>query len=396
MKNKKINMKQSFFNINRITLLALSLIAPLGIMAQETAAAPAPVAEKASMFTGSSILLLLTIFTLSAVIYILGRIVKNLIESDTQEVAKQNKISKGLLSLVALMMLSVSSFAQDAKEAVAATTSQSSEVFGMDATLFWVMISVLLFEFIVVMYLCKILYIFLIRKNLIKPFNVVLPKWLQYNTMMGNDIPLEKDAEMLTDHDYDGIQELDNGMPPFLKYIFIATVIAAAIYWVNYHVLYASPLQIEEYKNELAQAEIQKAEYLKIAGNNVDENTVKLVTDVSAGAKVYATNCVACHGDKGQGGVGPNLTDNAWIHGGDIKSIFKTIKYGVVAKGMRSWQSEIKPGDIQSVASYILTEFKDKNVAGGKAPQGVVASASAVSDTVKVDAAATAIDSTKK
>lgn len=389
-------MKQSFFNINRITLLALSLIAPLGIMAQETAAAPAPVAEKASMFTGSSILLLLTIFTLSAVIYILGRIVKNLIESDTQEVAKQNKISKGLLSLVALMMLSVSSFAQDAKEAVAATTSQSSEVFGMDATLFWVMISVLLFEFIVVMYLCKILYIFLIRKNLIKPFNVVLPKWLQYNTMMGNDIPLEKDAEMLTDHDYDGIQELDNGMPPFLKYIFIATVIAAAIYWVNYHVLYASPLQIEEYKNELAQAEIQKAEYLKIAGNNVDENTVKLVTDVSAGAKVYATNCVACHGDKGQGGVGPNLTDNAWIHGGDIKSIFKTIKYGVVAKGMRSWQSEIKPGDIQSVASYILTEFKDKNVAGGKAPQGVVASASAVSDTVKVDAAATAIDSTKK
>ena len=369
-------MKQSFFNINRITLIALSLLAPLSVMAQDKATqTAAPVAENASMFTGSSILLLLTIFTLSAVIYILGRIVKNLIESDTQEIAKQNKISKGLLTLVAFMMLSVSSFAQDAKAAVA--TTQSSTVFGMDATLFWVMISVLFFEFIVVMYLCKILYVFLVRKNLIQPYTIVVPKWLQFQSMMGNDIPLEKDAELLINHDYDGIQELDNGMPPFLKYIFVVTIIAAVMYWVNYQVLYASPSQLEEYQNELIQAEIQKAEYLKIAGNNVDENTVKLVADVSAGAKIFATNCVACHGDKGQGGVGPNLTDNAWLHGGDIKSIFKTLKYGVVAKGMRAWQSEIKPSDMQSLASYVLTEFKDKNVAGGKAPQGIMETAAA-------------------
>jgi cytochrome c oxidase cbb3-type subunit 3 len=158
------------------------------------------------------------------------------------------------------------------------------------------------------------------------------------------------------------------------------------MYWVNYQVLYASPSQLEEYQNELIQAEIQKAEYLKIAGNNVDENTVKLVADVSAGAKIYAINCIACHGDKGQGGVGPNLTDNAWLHGGEIKSIFKTIKYGVVAKGMRSWQSEIKPSDMQSLASYILTEFKDKNVAGGKAPQGIIETA--VATTVVTDSVA--------
>jgi len=388
-------MKQSFFNINWIPLVALSLLSSLSVMAQDKAAqTAAPVAENASMFTGSSILLLLTIFTLSAVIYILGRIVKNLIESDTQEIAKQNKISKGLLTLVAFMMLSVSSFAQDAKAAVA--TTQSSTVFGMDATLFWVMISVLFFEFIVVMYLCKILYVFLVRKNLIQPYSIVVPKWLQFQSMMGNDIPLEKDAELLINHDYDGIQELDNGMPPFLKYIFIVTIIAAVMYWINYHVLYASPSQSEEYQNELIQAEIQKAEYLKIAGNNVDENTVKLVADVSAGAKIFATNCVACHGDKGQGGVGPNLTDNAWLHGGDIKSIFKTLKYGVVAKGMRAWQSEIKPSDMQSLASYVLTEFKDKNVAGGKAPQGIVETAAAT--TVVADSVAkmpTATDTTQ-
>ncbi|HNF72396.1 MAG TPA: c-type cytochrome, partial [Chitinophagaceae bacterium] len=149
-------------------------------------------------------------------------------------------------------------------------------------------------------------------------------------------------------------------------------IVMAVVYW-GYYEMGGGPNQLDEYQTELSDAEVAKAEYLKKAGNLVDENTVKLLDDAAAlagGQKIYATNCVACHGDKGQGGVGPNLTDNFWLHGGTIQDVFKTIKYGVPAKGMRSWQSEIKPGDMQAVASYILKEFGGKNVAGGKAPQG--------------------------
>lgn len=386
-------MKKIINNIFRISALA-GLMMPMALFAEDAAPAVAPVTEKAPMFTGTSLLMFLTILILAVVIYILGRIVKNLVETDTQAVAKQAKISKGLLTLAIFIGTSMSAFAQDAANAgaeVAAALPASTEIFGMDKSLFWTMIGVLFIEFVALMYLCKILYVFLVRRQLIQPFNVVLPKWLQFNTMMGNDIPLEKDAELLTDHDYDGIQELDNGMPPFLQYIFIATIVAAVVYWVNYHTLGASPLQIEEYNNEMARAEVEKQEYLKIAGNNVDENTVKLLADatnMATGAKVFAANCVACHGDKGQGGVGPNLTDAYWLHGGDIQSVFKTIKYGVVAKGMRAWQTEIKPGDIQAVASYILTEFKDKNVPGGKAPQGDLLSNAPSSTAAPADSAA--------
>jgi len=107
---------------------------------------------------------------------------------------------------------------------------------------------------------------------------------------------------------------------------------------------------------------------------------------------------VACHGDKGQGGVGPNFTDNYWIHGGDIKSLFSTIKYGVPAKGMRSWQSEIKPGDIQAVSSFILTKLVGTNVAGGKEPQGVIYDAAANATTITNDSTTVVntTDSTKK
>ena len=79
--------------------------------------------------------------------------------------------------------------------------------------------------------------------------------------------------------------------------------------------------------------------------------------------------CAACHGDKGQGGIGPNLTDAYWIHGGDVKSVFKVVKYGVLEKGMISWKDEMKPGEMQAVVSYIFT-LQGTNPDGAKEPQG--------------------------
>jgi cytochrome c oxidase cbb3-type subunit 3 len=115
---------------------------------------------------------------------------------------------------------------------------------------------------------------------------------------------------------------------------------------------------------------------------------------LAGGEKLYTQNCVACHGNNGQGGVGPNLTDAYWLHGGDIHSIFKSVKYGIPEKGMRSWQSEIKPADMQAVVSYIITAFGNKNVTGGKAPQGNLyqaASSDSTQSTIPADSSAVPI-----
>jgi cytochrome c oxidase cbb3-type subunit 3 len=356
-----------------LALMAMAGLFAQSAVAQEAAAAPGT-PEKLSVWTsGGGILMVGTIVMLAAVIFVLGKILKTLINEDTIETYKAKKAGKGLSAVIILTMLSFSAQAQDA--AVAAAPNGPSTVFGMESVVFWAMAGVLVFEFIVLMVLCYVLYAFLIRKGLVKPATASsLPKWLQWDNLVGNDTPMEKEADlMFDDHDFDGIQELDNGMPPMLKYIFVATILFAIYYWVDYHVLYSSPLQLAEYEMQLKEGELQKAEYLKKAGASVDENTVTLLTDASmidAGAKIYATNCVACHGDKGQGGVGPNLTDKFWLHGGDIKSVFKTIKYGIPDKGMRAWQSEIKPADMQAVSSFIMKNLANTNVAGGKAPQG--------------------------
>jgi cytochrome c oxidase cbb3-type subunit 3 len=385
---------KNLFSIKKICLMTL-----LFLLMHSTMQAAGNEAQTSFWANGPLMLMLLSAMILLVVIVILGKIVSGLIERDTNEVWKKIKENKKMGMLLLLLFSSLTGFSQEV--AAVAPKADTGQMFGMDATLFWVMFGVLLFEFIVVCILSYVLFSFLVKKGLIAPAASRLPKWLQFNAMLGNDIPLEKDAELLTDHDYDGIQELDNGMPPMLKYIFVITVFAAVIYWINYHVIEASPLPLQEYEIELEQAAIAKEAYLKKAGNSVDENTVTLLTDASmlaAGEKVYTTNCVACHGDKGQGGVGPNFTDQYWLHGGDIKSVFKVVKYGVAAKGMRSWQSEIKPGDMQAVASYILTKLGGTNVAGGKAPQGELYTG-AVTDTLNAvkDSVMTGVsDTTKK
>lgn len=385
--------------IKGLALLLLANLSNFNLMAQDAAPSVAP--EKLSVWTnGGGILMVCTIVMLAAVIFILGRILRTLIHEDTIEIYKAKKSGKGLTSLLILTFFSLSAQAQDAATAAAAPAGPST-VFGMESIVFWTMAGVLVFEFIVLMVLCYVLYSFLLRKGLIKGVASgasSLPKWLQWDALMGNDTPMEKEKDLLfEDHDFDGIQELDNGMPPMLKYIFIATIIFAFYYLADYHIMKTSPLQIAEYENQIREGEQQKAEYLKKAGASVDENTVTLLADASmidAGAKIYTTNCVACHGDKGQGGVGPNLTDKFWLHGGDIKSVFKTIKYGVPDKGMRAWQSEIKPADMQAVSSYILGKMANTNVAGGKAPQGVEYIPQAEAKTDSTGAAKPTADST--
>jgi cytochrome c oxidase cbb3-type subunit 3 len=184
--------------------------------------------------------------------------------------------------------------------------------------------------------------------------------------------PLEQEHELLMEHTYDGIEELDNPTPPWFMYLFYSTVIFAVVYGFYYHVYATDNLQAGEYKAEIVVAEKAREAYMKQFANSINEDNVTLTTDakdLTSGSTIYTTNCVACHGDKGQGGVGPNLTDKFWIHGGGIKDLFKIITHGVPQKGMIAWEKTLNPLQIQKVASFILT-LQGTNPPGAKEPQG--------------------------
>lgn len=184
--------------------------------------------------------------------------------------------------------------------------------------------------------------------------------------------PLSEEKDLLMEHEFDGIAELDNPTPSWFMWLFYASIFFAAAYLLNYHVFHWGKLQDEEYVIEMKEAAAAKEAYLATVANKIDENTVKVETDpaiISAGAKVFSTNCVACHGDKGQGIVGPNLTDDYWLHGGKVNSVFKTIKYGVPDKGMISWEKTLTPKQISEVANFILS-LKGTNPPGAKEAQG--------------------------
>ena len=185
--------------------------------------------------------------------------------------------------------------------------------------------------------------------------------------------PLEKERDIMMSHTYDGIEELDNPTPPWFMYLFYTTILFAAIYGFYYHVYQDGNIQATEYKTDMATAEKAKEAFMKKFANSVNETNVAAATsatDLTEGSHIYLTNCIACHGDKGQGGVGPNLTDKFWIHGGGIKDLFKTITHGVPEKGMIAWNKTLNPLQIQKVASYILT-LQGTNPPMAKEPQGV-------------------------
>src|SRR5690606_609841 len=184
--------------------------------------------------------------------------------------------------------------------------------------------------------------------------------------------PLEKEAEIIMDHNYDGIQELDNTLPPWWKYGFYASIIFAIIYMVRFELLGADN-QIVELEKEVAAATIAIEEYKKTAKDLIDAETVVQLTeaaDLKAGETVFSTMCVACHRNDGGGGIGPNLADEYWILGGGIKNIFNTISEGGRSgKGMVAWKQSLKPSEIQQVASYVMS-LSGTNPVDGKAPEG--------------------------
>lgn len=184
--------------------------------------------------------------------------------------------------------------------------------------------------------------------------------------------PLEKEEELVIPHEYDGIKELNNPTPTWFNVLFYGTMIIAAGYMYYYHIGEYGPRQDQEYENEMEKATIDKIAFLAKSGEKYDENSIKIDPNLIVnGKQVFSNNCKACHGEHGQGIIGPNLTDEYWLHGGSINDIFKTIKYGVPAKGMVSWEKNLSAKNIAELSNYILS-LKGSNPANAKAPQGDV------------------------
>ncbi len=170
--------------------------------------------------------------------------------------------------------------------------------------------------------------------------------------------PIEEESEIIIDHNYDGIRELDNSLPPWWLYLFYGTILFAAIYLIRFHVL-GGDTQAVEYEKEVAAAKAELEKYKESTPNLFDVANIELLADdasLKRGKAVFNLNCASCHAPDGGGGIGPNLTDKNWILGGGIQNVFNTVSNGGRSgKGMIAWNKTLKPQDIQKVASYVLS-----------------------------------------
>ena len=197
--------------------------------------------------------------------------------------------------------------------------------------------------------------------------------WSKLMVWSNRSVPIEKEETVMLDHNYDGIRELDNFLPPWWKWLFYATIIWGGGYLFAYHVAGSLPLQDDEYQAEVKKADdelraLKKAE----PGEVIDENNIVAITDAVAladGKSTYTSICASCHRVDGGGDIGPNLTDAYWKHGGDISSVFKVVKNGVSGTNMVAWGSSMSPEKIRNVSSYVLT-LAGTNPVNAKKPEG--------------------------
>lgn len=199
--------------------------------------------------------------------------------------------------------------------------------------------------------------------------------WNKFFNQLNDSVPVSKEEEIDLGHNYDGIRELDNHLPPWWKWLFYGTIAWSVVYIFVYHISNSMPLSLEEYQQEvaLAEAQIQKLRASQPQAE-IDESTLIFSNDaaiIEKGQKVFMDyNCGSCHRNDGGGNtIGPNLTDAYWLHGGDIKNIFATIKNGVVEKGMPAWGKAMSPESVRDVSFFVMS-LNGTNPPDAKSPQG--------------------------
>lgn len=307
-------------------------------------------------------------------ILVLGNVVRQMsfvYRDKLRDEKKAASPSAGALMMIAALFFSSGAFAQDANIASPAGSVTS----GMATFDFYLVMGIIAFELLIVFVLSfqlrKLLSLISNRpvaETVIKP-RIRISFWDRFNRA----VSVEKEHDIMLDHNYDGIRELDNSLPPWWKYGFYLTIAISVVYIWYYHAGGNGPGSYDEYVAQVEKGEREKAAYLAKAANLVDENNVQMLdaSGIASGASIFKTSCAACHANDGGGGVGPNLTDDYWLHGGSLQDIFKSIKYGWPDKGMKSWKDDFSPKQIAELTSYVKS-LKGTQPLAPKEKQGEV------------------------
>jgi cytochrome c oxidase cbb3-type subunit 3 len=374
---------------SKIALTVLSFFGVSALVAQTKA--PATTQAVTSGYNQLAVLLMILIVVLAFVIWGMGQVLTAL----GKQLVDKNKQAPKILSIVLLAgfsLLSQVSMAQDA--AATNVVKELPNYGGLTSTAYYMFLTVFVTELLVILFLAfsiRRMYTELLPAK-IKPVKDRTRLAVWWNNLdkklFTKAVAIDQEADVLLDHDYDGIKELDNALPPWWKYGFYLTIGVALIYLLNFHVLGIGLSPTEEYNAEMENARITKERYEANNKDRIDEKNVPMADadGIKAGQGLFEANCVACHLKDAGGNVGPNLTDDYWIHKGSLNDIFNTIKMGYADKGMQSWSSQFTPKEISFLASYIKT-LKGTKPAVPKAPQGelyVDAVAAVVIDSAKV------------
>ncbi len=358
----------------KLALISIALVSgaaiPLGAQSQAGNASSGDSLFSNTMFN----VMLVFIILLLLVIIAMAEVVKAGSAKKRSENQKKNHNGtiSGLLLLFLLPATMLHAQTPGKSEAQVFIPAPPFDYWGMGATAFFMMACIIVFELLIATMLFRS-GMLLIRPD-VQKIKVAKQKQPSILEKLNDSVAVEQEAAIMMDHDYDGIRELDNNLPPWWKYGFYLSIVVAVIYLFHFHVFYTGKLSGEEYSQEMKEGAIAIAEYQKNALAVVDENTVKYLSDpasLSEGRAIYKQNCVACHGESGEGkdGLGPNFTDDYWLHGGSISSIFRSVKYGWTDKGMKSWQQDLKPSEIQLVVSF-LKSIRGTNPPGAKEKDG--------------------------
>ena len=317
--------------------------------------------------------LIILMILLLIVIGILGNVMIGAADIKLKKRKRESGAAVRVL-LVALFIPAGTLFAQDATTANAAAIT----IGGLSASVFYLMATVILLELtVIIVMLLNIRSLIKVEReksmvtseaDALEAKRTRISWWDKFNKLR----PVSQEADLDLGHEYDGIRELNNRLPPWWIYGFYLSIVFAAVYLWRFHVSHDGPSSIQEYETAVARAEIRTKEYIKAKGDAVDENTVTLLTaadDLSEGKAVFIKSCASCHQESGAGNVGPNLTDDYWLHGNDVKSIFRTIRYGINA--MPQWQNSYSNKQIAQVTSYIKS-LQGSNPPNAKAPEGVL------------------------